>query len=303
MFVLALQHLAAVHNSYGILPAWYNVMGLTLLYAVRRVLGPDRFTPELEVVWKKTYSRMMLVIIPVAVSGQTLAQVSAAGGLANAMGMLQIDLKTSEYKNVADAPIDSSNKKPSERRQQQQEDSVSRTHKIAASVGGGVGSGGAAPPVPGAAGNRGSPRDMNRTLSSGATGSGSLGTTSSAVGGSAGSGGGVALTTTRSSLVVSVPVHQHSPNGNGTGNGVNGSSARGSGGGAGLPLAVPLPGSVPLPASGETNTVPTTINTSPGTTALTLLSNGVPAPISGGVPEGGLSITTAAGAAAAAGAH
>jgi hypothetical protein len=83
---VALVHLAAVHNSYGILPDWYNVMGLTLIYSVRHVLG-ESFTHPMEVVWKKTYSRMMRVIIPVAVSGKTLAQLQST-----------VDIKQSEYK-------------------------------------------------------------------------------------------------------------------------------------------------------------------------------------------------------------
>lgn len=44
-----------------------GIVGEVLLWALRRCLGPDAFTSEVHVAWLKIYSRMLRIMVPVAV--------------------------------------------------------------------------------------------------------------------------------------------------------------------------------------------------------------------------------------------
>lgn len=68
-FKANLTLLAKVHNGRGITANHYSIMGMTLVHTIRVSLG-SAFTDELRVAWTVVYSRMMLVIIPVVVSGE-----------------------------------------------------------------------------------------------------------------------------------------------------------------------------------------------------------------------------------------
>jgi hemoglobin-like flavoprotein len=67
-FKANLTLLAKVHNGRGITANHYSIMGMTLVHTIRVCLGPG-FTEDLRVAWTVVYSRMMLVIIPIVVSG------------------------------------------------------------------------------------------------------------------------------------------------------------------------------------------------------------------------------------------
>lgn len=62
-----LVRLAEVHNHRGVKAVEYGIVGEVLLWALRRCLGPDAFTSEVHVAWLKIYSRMLRIMVPVAV--------------------------------------------------------------------------------------------------------------------------------------------------------------------------------------------------------------------------------------------
>lgn len=68
-FVENLTKLTKAHNVIGVTPEHYSVMGMTLVHTVRKCMGDDEFTDMHRHAWIVTYSKMMEVMIPVAVSG------------------------------------------------------------------------------------------------------------------------------------------------------------------------------------------------------------------------------------------
>lgn len=71
-FKANLTMLAKVHNGRGITANHYSVMGMTLLHTIRICIGDEYFTAAHRHSWVVVYSRMMIVMIPVVVSGETV---------------------------------------------------------------------------------------------------------------------------------------------------------------------------------------------------------------------------------------
>ena len=69
-FVRILRHISVIHNQMGIESHYYSVVGQVLLMTLKKCLGDDLYTREVEYAWKVIYSKMMEVMIPVVVSGQ-----------------------------------------------------------------------------------------------------------------------------------------------------------------------------------------------------------------------------------------
>lgn len=67
-----LTMLAKVHNGRGITANHYSVMGMTLIHSIRFCIGENQFTEQHRHAWIVVYSRMMIVMIPVVVSGETI---------------------------------------------------------------------------------------------------------------------------------------------------------------------------------------------------------------------------------------
>lgn len=68
-FVENLTRLTRAHNVIGVTPEYYSVMGMTLVHTVRKCMGDEEFTDVHRHAWVVVYSKMMEVMIPVAVSG------------------------------------------------------------------------------------------------------------------------------------------------------------------------------------------------------------------------------------------
>lgn len=60
--------LAETHNEKGIKAAEYGIMGEALFWALRMTLGDSVYTIDAHRVWVRIYSRMIRVIVPVAVA-------------------------------------------------------------------------------------------------------------------------------------------------------------------------------------------------------------------------------------------
>ena len=68
-FAHNLTVLTKAHNVRGVQPEYYSVMGMTLVHTVRKCMGEVEFTEQHRHAWVVVYSKMMEVMIPVAVSG------------------------------------------------------------------------------------------------------------------------------------------------------------------------------------------------------------------------------------------
>ena len=65
------RKLAVRHNRIGILPEHFNVLGLSLLFALRKCIGPEEFTPACKHAWSRLFGRLCELMLPVTVSGIT----------------------------------------------------------------------------------------------------------------------------------------------------------------------------------------------------------------------------------------
>ena len=51
----ATKELGIRHYTYGVQPAYYNIFGAALIWALEQVMGPD-FTPEIKEAWTEAYA-------------------------------------------------------------------------------------------------------------------------------------------------------------------------------------------------------------------------------------------------------
>ena len=66
-FELVIRKLAEVHNERGVKAVEYGIMGEVLLWSLNHVLGPDIFNLACKKAWIRIYSRMIRIMIPLAV--------------------------------------------------------------------------------------------------------------------------------------------------------------------------------------------------------------------------------------------
>ena len=62
-FVHNLTQLTKAHNVIGVTPQHYSIMGMTLVYTVRKCMGESEFTDMHRHAWVVVYSKMMEVSI------------------------------------------------------------------------------------------------------------------------------------------------------------------------------------------------------------------------------------------------
>jgi len=67
-FNTALVKLAEVHYHRGVKASEYGIVGEVLFWALRLVVGTELYTDQMHSAWVKVYSRMLRVIVPVAIS-------------------------------------------------------------------------------------------------------------------------------------------------------------------------------------------------------------------------------------------
>jgi len=67
-FNTALVKLAEVHYHRGVKASEYGIVGEVLFWALRQVVGTEFYTDKMHSAWVKVYSRMLRVIVPVAIS-------------------------------------------------------------------------------------------------------------------------------------------------------------------------------------------------------------------------------------------
>eukprot|EP01031_Cornospumella_fuschlensis_P025754 gene25754-31104_t len=63
-----LVKLAEIHNDRGIKAVEYGIVGEVLFWSIRACVGVGVYTPELHVAWTKVYSRMLKIMVPIAVA-------------------------------------------------------------------------------------------------------------------------------------------------------------------------------------------------------------------------------------------
>ena len=61
-----LASLANSHNEKGVKATEYGLIGTVMFYTLKKCLGAD-YTREVDIAWKKIFSRMLKVIVPLAV--------------------------------------------------------------------------------------------------------------------------------------------------------------------------------------------------------------------------------------------
>jgi hemoglobin-like flavoprotein len=67
-FQKTMTALAARHCERGVKASEYGVIGEVLFYSLRRCLGEGTYTPVVETAWKKIYSSMLRIIVPLVVT-------------------------------------------------------------------------------------------------------------------------------------------------------------------------------------------------------------------------------------------
>jgi len=63
-----LTKLAEIHNERGVKAVEYGIVGEVLFWTLRAILGPQEYSNELNGAWVKIYSRMLRVMVPIAIA-------------------------------------------------------------------------------------------------------------------------------------------------------------------------------------------------------------------------------------------
>lgn len=58
-----LYELGTFHQRYGVTPKHFEMMGKSLIYTLKKILGEQKFGPKTEKSWKEIYSFMSLTMI------------------------------------------------------------------------------------------------------------------------------------------------------------------------------------------------------------------------------------------------
>jgi hypothetical protein len=66
-FQKSMEELAMRHCERGIRGVEYGVVGDVLFYAMQKVLGDTAYSVDVEIVWKKIYSAMLAIIVPLCI--------------------------------------------------------------------------------------------------------------------------------------------------------------------------------------------------------------------------------------------
>lgn len=82
-FEKTMTSLAARHCERGVKASEYGVIGEVLFYTLQKCLGPNAYTPSVETSWKKVFSVMLRIIVPLAVryerTGKLISDPPSAG--------------------------------------------------------------------------------------------------------------------------------------------------------------------------------------------------------------------------------
>jgi hemoglobin-like flavoprotein len=78
-FQQTMTALAARHCERGVKASEYGTIGEVLFYSLRKCLGEEAYNPTVETAWKKIYSSMLRIIVPLVVTYERTGKLVSAG--------------------------------------------------------------------------------------------------------------------------------------------------------------------------------------------------------------------------------